>query len=134
MQNEHELIILNRPRPFRRGLTLNANGRITLRSLPVKLLGLEQGDKIIFFCIGTQMYLCKSDAIASAIPLYGRKGQLHGCSSSTVRYIFHHTLGVSSNVKEIDLVVSDRLETVKLDDSPIEALAVVNRVDPSHCR
>lgn len=57
MQNETEIFILNRPRPQKRGLTLNKNGRITLRSYPVKLLGLQRGDKIVFFCLGSQMYI-----------------------------------------------------------------------------
>ncbi len=134
MQNEHEPIILNRPRQKRRGLSLNMNGRITLRSFPVKLLRLERGDKIIFFCLGTQMYVAKSTSLPDAIPLYGRKGQLHGCSSSTVKCLFRHTPGIPPNTKEIDLVVSDQLESVKVSGTYLQALAVVNRADASHCR
>lgn len=134
MQNETEIFILNRPRPQKRGLTLNKNGRITLRSYPVKLLGLQRGDKIVFFCLGYQMYITKSSSLPDAIPLYGRKAQLHGCSASTVKCLFLHTLGVPPNAQEIDLVVSDRLETITVGNDTLQALAVVNRADPSHCR
>ena len=134
MQNETDIFILNRPRPQKRGLSLNKNGRITLRSHPVKLLGLQQGDKIVFFCLGSQMYITKSSSLPDAIPLYGRKAQLHGCSASTVKYLFLHTLGVPPNAQEIDLVVSDRLETITIGNDTIQALAVVNRADQSHCR
>ena len=134
MQNPPDIYILNRPRSQKRGLTLNKNGRITLRSFPVKLLGLERGDKIVFFCLGTQMYITKSSTLPDAITLYGRKGQLHGCSSSTVRCLFLHTPGIPPNVKEIDLVVSDQLETITVGDDTLQALAVVNRADLTHCR
>lgn len=134
MQREHEIYILNRPRPQKRGLTLNANGRITLRSFPVRLLGLERGDKIVFFCIGTQMYITKSSDLPDGIQLYGRKGQLHGCSSSTVRCLFRHTPGIPPKAREVDLVVSDQVETVTVGDKSLQALAVVNRADMAHCR
>ena len=134
MQNEPDIYILNRPRPQKRGLTLNKNGRITLRSFPVKLLDLQRGDKIVFFCLGKQMYITKSSDLPDAIPLYGRKGQLHGCSSSTVKCLFLHTLGIPPNAKEIDLVVSDQLETITVGDNTLQALAIVNRADPTHCR
>ena len=134
MQNETDIYILNRPRPQKRGLSLNKNGRITLRSYPVKLLGLQRGDKIVFFCLGSQMYITKSSSFPDAIPLYGRKAQLHGCSASTVKCLFLHTLDVPPNAQEIDLVVSDRLETITVGNDTLQALAVVNRADPSHCR
>lgn len=134
MQNETDIFILNRPRPQKRGLSLNKNGRITLRSYPVKLLGLQRGDKIVFFCLGSQMYITKSSSFPDAIPLYGRKAQLHGCSANTVKCLFLHTLGVPPNAQEIDLVVSDRLETITIGNDTIQALAVVNRADQSHCR
>ena len=134
MQNKPDIFILNRPRHQRRGLTLNKNGRITLRSFPIKLLGLERGDKIVFFCLGTQMYITKSADHPDAILLYGRKGQLHGCSSSTVKCLFLHTQGIPPNAQEIDLVVSDQIETITVGGNNLQALAVVNRADLSHCR
>lgn len=134
MQNDTEIFILNRPRPQKRGLTLNKNGRITLRSSPIKLLELERGDKIIFLFHDSQMYIVKSSSHNLAIPLYGRKAQLHGCSASTVKCLFLHTLDVPPNAQEIDLVVSDRLETITVGNDTLQALAVVNRADPSHCR
>lgn len=134
MQNEPDIFILNRPRPQRRGLTLNKNGRITLRSFPIKLLGLERGDKIVFFSLGTQMYITKSADHPDAIPLYGRKGQLHGCSSSTVKCLLLHIPGIPPNAQEIDLLVSDHLETILVGYENIQALAIVNRADIPHCR
>ena len=65
MQNEHELIILNRPRSPKRGLTIRTNGRIILRTQPCQLLGLSVGDKISFIVMGSQMYIVKSDTIRS---------------------------------------------------------------------
>lgn len=134
MQNETDIYILNRPRHQKRGLTLNKNGRITLRSSPIKLLGLERGDKIIFLFHDSQMYIVKSSSHNLAIPLYGRKSQLHGCSASTVKELFNHIPGIPPDTQEIDLVVSDHLENVMICNDFIQALAVVNRADPSHCR
>lgn len=134
MQNETDIYILNRPRPQKRGLTLNKNGRITLRSIPVKLLDLKRGDKILFFCYDSQMYIVKATEHSLAIPLYGRKSQLHGCSASTVRVLFNHIPDIPPGTQEIDLVVSDHLEEVEVCKQTLQVLAVVNRADPSHCR
>ena len=134
MQNEPDIYILNRPRPQKRGLTLSKSGRIYLRSVVIKLLGLKKGDKIIFFCIGTQMYIAKSFCHPDAIHLYGRKSQLRGCSVSTVRCLFLHIPGIPPEAQEIDLVVSDHLETITVGNDSLRALAVVNRADATHCR
>lgn len=80
------------------------------------------------------MYIVKSSSHNLAIPLYGRKSQLHGCSASTVKELFNHIPGIPPNAQEIDLVVSDRLETITVGNDTLQALAVVNRADPSHCR
>lgn len=133
MQNEPSLIILNRPRSKKRGLTINRNGRITLRTQPIKLLKLEKGDSIIFACLDQQMYIIKSNEY-DAVHLYGRKGQLHGCSANTVRCLLINIRGVPHYANEVDLVVSDKLETINLYGKEYKALAVVNRADLSHCR
>lgn len=130
----NEIIILNRPRPQKRGLTINKNGRITLRTSPIKLLGLERGDKILFFLHDSQMYIVKASEHTLAIPLYGRKSQLHGCSASTVRSLFNRIPGIPPDTQEIDLVVSDHLENIMVCNDTLQALAVVNRADPTHCR
>lgn len=80
------------------------------------------------------MYITKSSSLPDAIPLYGRKSQLHGCSASTVKCLFLHTKGIPPNAREIDLVVSDQLETITVGDDTLQALAVVNRADLSYCR
>ena len=117
MKLTNDVIILNRPRVQKRGLALNLNGRITLRSSPCKLLDLHPGDKICF-CFYTpskQMYVIKSTPDIEAkevvcIKLSGRKGQLH-----------------ASNVSN---------ETINLDVDGVScpALAIVNRADSEHCR
>lgn len=134
MQNKPDIFILNRPRPQKRGLTINKNGRITLRSIPIKLLNLKRGDKILFFCHNSQMYIVKATEHFLAIPLYGRKAQLHGCSVSTVRVLFNHIPGIPHGAQELDLVVSDHLDNIMVCNETIQALAVVNRADLSHCR
>lgn len=134
MHNEAEIYILNRPRPQKRGLTLNKNGRITLRSIPIKLLDLKRGDKILFFCYNAQMYIVKATEHSLAIPLYGRKAQLHGCSASTVKVLFNHIPDIPPGTQEIDLVVADHLDNIKVCNENVQVLAVVNRADPSHCR
>lgn len=62
MMLTNDVIILNRPRVQKRGLALNLNGRITLRSSPCKLLDLHPGDKICFcfYNPSKQMYVIKS--------------------------------------------------------------------------
>lgn len=134
MQNEHELIILNCPRFQKRGLTINRNGRITLRSKPCQQLGLVPKDKICFGIIDFQMYIIKCATIPDAIILSGRKGQLHGSSVNTVRHLFKYILGISQNTKEVDLVVANDVSTVTISGIDYKALPIVNRADPNHCR
>lgn len=134
-QQKNDLIILNRPRQQRRGLTINRNGRITLRSLPCKLLGLSSGDKICFGYQDHQLLVFKSgDFFPNAIPLSGRKGQLHGCSKATVNTILLLIPSIPASTTEIDLVVSSEASTIEIDDCYFQALTVINRADPSHCR
>lgn len=133
MQTEHELIILNRPRCKKRGLTINRNGRITLRTQPCKLLGLSRGDKISFGFMDGQIYIIKAD-LPDSILLSGRKGQLHGCSVNTVRHLFIFTSGIPANATEIDLIVSDQCQSISINSVEYQALTVINRADFAHCR
>lgn len=133
MQNEHELIILNRPRSSKRGLTIRTNGRIILRTQPCQLLGLSVGDKISFIVMGSQMYIVKSDTIPDGIPLSGRPGQLHGCSVNTIRQLFVYITDIPSRAKSVDLIVSDQLTTLTIHGKECPALTVVNRADSKHC-
>ena len=133
MQTEHELIILNRPRCKKRGLTINRNGRITLRTQPCKLLGLSRGDKISFGFMDGQIYIIKAD-LPDSILLSGRKGQLHGCSVNTVRHLFIFISGIPTNATEIDLIVSDQCQTISINSVEYQALIVINRADFAHCR
>ena len=133
MQTEHELIILNRPRCKKRGLTINRNGRITLRTQPCKLLGLSRGDKISFGFMDGQIYIIKAD-LPDSILLSGRKGQLHGCSVNTVRHMFVFISGIPTNATEIDLIVSDQCQTISINSVEYQALTVINRADFAHCR
>lgn len=134
MQTEHELIILNRPRCKKRGLTINRNGRITLRTQPCKLLGLSRGDKISFCYMDGQMFIIKTDSFPDSILLSGRKGQLHGCSVNTVRHMFAYISGIPTNATEIDLIVSDQCQTININSVEYQALTVINRADFAHCR
>lgn len=133
MQTEHELIILNRPRCKKRGLTINRNGRITLRTQPCKILGLSRGDKISFGFMDGQMFIIKTD-LPDSILLSGRKGQLHGCSVNTVRHMFVFISGIPTNATEIDLIVSDQCQTISINSVEYQALTVINRADFAHCR
>nr|WP_297658461.1 hypothetical protein [uncultured Prevotella sp.] len=133
-EDNSEIIMLNRPRQKRRGLTLNVDGRITLRSLPCKLLNLKTGDKIAFVEIHSQMYIIKANSINDGIKLHGRKSQLHGSSVSTVRNILSSIVGKPDEAKEIDLIVDNRLASLSIGSDIYEALAVVSRTDASHCR
>lgn len=133
MQTEHELIILNRPRCKKRGLTINRNGRITLRTQPCKLLSLSRGDKISFGFMDGQMFIIKTD-LPDSILLSGRKGQLHGCSVNTVRHMFVFISGIPTNATEIDLIVSDQCQTISINSVEYQALTVINRADFAHCR
>ena len=106
MKLTNDVIILNRPRVQKRGLALNLNGRITLRSSPCKLLDLHPGDKICF-CFSTpskQMYVIKSPPALEA--------------------------------KYVSIKMSHRNETINLDVDGVScpALAIVNRADSEHCR
>lgn len=134
MQTEHELIILNRPRCKKRGLTINRNGRITLRTQPCKILGLSRGDKICFGFMDGQMYIIKTDSLPDSILLSGRKGQLHGCSVNTVRHMLVFISGIPTNATEIDLIVSDQCRNIRIDDVDYQALIVINRADFAHSR
>lgn len=134
MQTEHELIILNRPRCKKRGLTINRNGRITLRTQPCKILGLSRGDKISFGFMDDQMFIIKTDSFPDSILLSGRKGQLHGCSVNTVRHMFAYISGIPTNATEIDLIVSDQYQTININSVEYQALIVINRADFAHCR
>ena len=129
-----EVIMLNRPRQKRRGLTIAVDGRITLRSLPCRLLELSQGDKIAFVEIHSQPYLIKANAMPEGIKLHGRKGQLHGSSVSTVRNLLHGIVGKPEGAKEIDLVVDARQSTIRIGEKYHTALAVISRTDAFHCR
>lgn len=133
MQNEHEFIILNRPRFLKRGLTIRTNGRIILRSQPCQLLGLSVGDKISFIIMCSQMYIVKSDTIPDGIPLSGRPGQLHGCSVNTTRQLFLYTANIPPGAKSVDLIVSDQPTTLTIHGKECPALTVVNRADSKHC-
>lgn len=134
MQTEHELIILNRPRCKKRGLTINRNGRITLRTQPCKILGLSRGDKISFGFMDDQMFIIKTDSFPDSILLSGRKGQLHGCSVNTVRHMFAYISGIPTNATEIDLIVSDQYQTININSVEYQALIVINRADFAHYR
>lgn len=133
MQTEHELIILNRPRCKKRGLTINRNGRITLRTQPCKLLGLSRGDKISFGFMDGQIYIIKAD-LPDSILLSGRKGQLHGCSVNTVRHMLVFISGIPTNATEIDLIVSGQCQSISINSVEYQALTVINRADFAHCR
>lgn len=134
-ENNSEIIMLNRPRQKRRGLTLGRNGRICLRSLPCKLLGLRKGDEIAFVEIDKQPYLIKANGMENGIRLFGRKTQLHGSSVNTVRYLLlYHIVGMPNEAQETDLVVNDTPIRLRIGDEEHDALAVITRTDPSHCR
>ena len=134
MENSNDAIILNRPRQQKRGLSININGRITIRSAPCKLLDLNPGDSLFFVSLGSQNYIVKGGDFENAIKLSGRPGQLHGNSSATVRYLFKIIPYMSSTTKEIDLIVSNQVESIPIGDTSYPALAFINRSDKAHSR
>ena len=133
-KNNEPVIILDRPRQQRRGLTLALDGRITIRALPCRILGLFPGCKISFVELYSQPYLINASQLEIGIRLYGRKGQLHGSSVSTVRNLLPRIIGKPEGVKEIDLVVDDCPAPIYIGDYYCEGLAVITRTDPTHCR
>lgn len=130
----NDVIILNRPRQQKRGLSINVNGRITLRSAPCKLLGLRPGDFLSFAIRGSQTYIIKCGDIENAIRLSGRPGQLHGNSSATAKYLFKVINYMPIAAKEVDLIVSSQLEDLLIGDTTYPALAFICRADSNHYR
>nr|DAT45214.1 MAG TPA: Stage V sporulation protein T, Activator, DNA-binding, Repressor, Sporulation [Caudoviricetes sp.] len=130
----NDVIILNRPRQQKRGLSINVNGRITLRSAPCKLLGLRPGDFLSFVSRGSQTYIIKCGDIENAIRLSGRPGQLHGNSTATAKYLFMVIYNMPIAAKEVDLVVSRQVESIQIGDTSYPALAFINRCDKEHYR
>ncbi len=134
MEKNNDVIILNRPRQQKRGLSININGRITLRSAPCKLLGLKPGDFLSFASRGSQDYIVKVGDIKYAIKLYGRPGQLHGNSSATAKHLFKIINYMPLNAKEVDLIVSSEVEILRIGDAIYPALAFISRADSEHSR
>lgn len=130
----NDVIILNRPRQQKRGLSINVNGRITLRSAPCKLLGLKPGDFLSFASRGSQTYIIKCGDIENAIRLFGRPGQLHGNSTATTKYLFKVINNLPITAKEVDLIVSSQLEDLPIGDTAYPALAFIGRADSNHYR
>lgn len=141
MKQTNDVIILNRPRVQKRGLALNLNGRITLRSSPCKLLDLHPGDKICF-CFHTeskQMYVIKTTPDIEAkevacIKLSGRKGQLHASDVSTVSFLLSYIPNIPTGTKQIELVTANETINLNVNSVSCPALAIVNRADSEHCR
>lgn len=133
-ERNNDIIVLNRPRQGRRALTIATNGRITLRAKVCRLLELGEGDKIAFIDAYSQPCIIKANDMGDGIRLYGRKSQLHGCSVSTVRTLLHYIKGHPKDAKEIDLNVGYVTDTVRIGTGYYQALVVVTRTDPSHCR
>lgn len=132
---KNDIIVLNRPRKLKRGLTIEACGRLTFRSVPCKLLRLTAGKKIVFIYKSEQLYIIQSDRFENSIRLYGRDGQLHGNSVSTTKAIISNYLrDVPPGTREIDLVVAGKTEDINIDGAVYPALAVINRADKEHCR
>lgn len=141
MKLTNDVIILNRPRVQKRGLALNLNGRITLRSSPCKLLDLHPGDKICFgfYTPSKQMYVIKSTPDIEAkevvcIKLSGRKGQLHASNVSTVSFLLSYIPNIPTGTKQIELITANETINLNVDGVSCPALAIVNRADSEHCR
>ncbi len=98
------------------------------------MLGLTEGDKIAFIDLYSQPCIIKANNRTDGIRVYGRKGQLHGCSVSTVRNLLRYIKGKPDDAKEIDLSVGYVTESVRIGNYIYEALVVISRTDPSHCR
>lgn len=133
--NNNDVVILNRPRQKKRGLSLNVNGRITLRAQPCRLLKLKKGDCIAFVEYLSQPYIIRvAYSRLPCIRLNGRLSQLHGCSVSTVKNLWPRIIGIPDGTKEVDLVVTDCTLCIRIGDQYYEGLAFITRTDPSHCR
>lgn len=124
-----QLVVINQPSFKKRGLMLNRNGRITLRALPIKMLGLKPGDKIVFVYVRQQMYLIKSSTLQDAIKLSGRKSQLHGNSVTTVKHLFLYIDGLISGAREVDLIVGSKVEDINIDGDIYKALPIITRAE-----
>lgn len=134
MEKNKEATILNCPRLRKRGLSININGRITLRSSPCKLLDLKSGDSIFFVSYDGQTYIAKDIKATDGIKLYGRPGQLHGNSATTVKNLWTIIPYMPIIAKEVDLIVSNKVENLPIGDASCPALAFISRVDKEHCR
>ena len=122
--------ILNRRRVLRRGLIIQADGRITLRSLPVTRLQLSPGDGISFWLDAGQLYLFKDNVSESALKLSGRSGQLHCCSKATVTNILSVIPGITETdmPPKLELITSQELSHITIDGSTLPAVKVINRL------
>lgn len=108
---------------------LNRNGRITLRALPIKMLGLKPGDKIVSVYVRQQMYLIKSSTLQDAIKLSGRKSQLHGNSVTTVKHLFLYIDGLINGTQEVDLIVGAKTEDINIDGDTYKAVPIITRAE-----
>lgn len=135
MKNQNnQLIVLNRPRRNRRGLTIGKDGRFSLRTQIIRLLDLHAGDGVVFVYSEGQMYMIKSSTLPDPIILSGRDGQLHGSSVATARHLLLFVEGVTKDCREVDLVVGDKTESLTIDGKKYDAAVIVTRTDFNHCR
>lgn len=135
MKNQNsQLIVLNRPRRNRRGLTISKDGRFFLRTQIIRLLGLHAGDGVVFVYSEGQMYMVKSSTLPDPIILSGRDGQLHGNSVATAKHLLLFIEGAIKNCSEVDLVVGDKTVSLTIDGKMYDAAVIITRTDISHCR
>jgi len=126
-----DVVILNRAKSHRKGIVIERNGRITLRSRPCRLLGLETGSRISFVVLGQQMYLLKEPeppVNKDTLRLCGRKFQLHCCSKDTALEVLKNAYG-AGRLDKVELNVSPSVVSVSIGMDKFDALAVINIVD-----
>lgn len=133
-QQNNQPVILNRPRRSKRGLTIDRNGRFSLRTQLTRLLDLHAGDGIVFVRDNDQVYMIKSSTILDHIILSGRDGQLHGNSVATAKHLFLFIEGMKKDAKVVDLVVGNETEKITIDGKGYDAVAIITRTDSSHCK
>lgn len=133
-QLNNQPVILNRPRRSKRGLTIDRNGRFSLRTQLIRLLDLHAGDGIVFVRDNGQVYMIKSSTILDHIILSGRDGQLHGNSVATAKHLFLFIEGMKKDAKVVDLVVGNETEKITIDGKGYDAVAIITRTDSSHCK
>lgn len=119
--------ILNKPPMRKRDVVIERLGRITLRSRPCRALSLAVGDRVVFYMLGSQMYVYKDNTASFGLRMSGRPSQLHVCSAETARNIIRHTEG-AAGLAHVELQVSNVLSSITVDGVRHDAIAIINIV------